>query len=134
MNPIVSQNTNGARPGGRVVEVNGKLYRFGQVCSPYYGYDLRFYEIMEITPERYSEKAGSEAFFSTSMKLPRWMAHGRHHIDALRLEDGRWLVAADGFRWRCRLGTDRKMPLKKIKTVFLGMRNRRVSPIRSISA
>lgn len=54
-NPIVSDVKN-ARPGGKVFESNGKLFRPAQNCSHTYGYGLRFNEITALDKENYQEQ------------------------------------------------------------------------------
>jgi hypothetical protein len=72
-----------------------RVIRFAQNCGPRYGTEVRALEITELTPTRYAEQ-----------ELPRspvlvgghaaWNATGMHHVDAHRLDDGRWIAAVDG--------------------------------------
>ncbi|CAA6820501.1 MAG: Unknown protein [uncultured Thiotrichaceae bacterium] len=53
-NPIIS-DVKKARPAGKIIEKNGKLYRPSQNCSRYYGYGLNFNEITVINEHSYQE-------------------------------------------------------------------------------
>jgi hypothetical protein len=55
MNPLVSDVKN-ARPGGRLIDKNGRLYRVSQDCSKRYGHGLNINEIMVLTETQYEEK------------------------------------------------------------------------------
>jgi hypothetical protein len=55
MNPLVSDVKN-ARPGGRMIEKNGRLYRISQDCSKRYGHGLNINEIVVLTETQYEEK------------------------------------------------------------------------------
>jgi hypothetical protein len=97
--PVVSRDPRAARPGGRVVTVGGTLVRFAQDCVPTYGNGVRAFEIVRLTTEDYEERAAAgEAILSGSGS--GWNADGMHHLDAHPLDDGRWLAAVDGFRYR----------------------------------
>lgn len=55
MNPIVSSVKN-ARPGGKIFENNGRLFRPAQNCSHDYGYGLNFNEIITLDKQNYEER------------------------------------------------------------------------------
>ena len=93
--PVVTGDPCGARPGGRVVEWNGGLIRYAQVCVPRYGTGLRAFRIIRLTPEEYSE----EAVDSPPIARPEreaWNSRAIHHVDPYLLPDGTWLATADG--------------------------------------
>jgi hypothetical protein len=93
--PVVLHNPDIARPGGRVLQVNGRLYRFAQDDHPVYGNQVWAFEIVELTPETYREVLAIERpVLSASGR--GWNALGMHQIDAQPLPDGRWLAAVDG--------------------------------------
>ncbi len=95
--PIVRDNHSAARPAGRVLMMDGKLYRFAQDDHLAYGSQVLAFEISEISRTTYKE---SPAFGGPVVKGSQagWNADRMHHIDAHLLEDGQWLVAVDGFR------------------------------------
>lgn len=54
-NPVVSDASR-ARPAGRILEHEGKMYRVSQNCSRGYGYGMNFHEIVTLDEDRYAEK------------------------------------------------------------------------------
>lgn len=84
-----------ARPAGRVVESDGRLLRFAQVCDPDYGTAVRAYEILELSSTGYAEREVSTRPVLGPGAEP-WRATGMHHVDAHRLPDGSWIAAVDG--------------------------------------
>lgn len=96
VSPIIAGNPHIARPAGRVLVFDGRVYRFTQDCCPDYGTQVRAFEITELTTGSYCEQevpdnpvlAGSGA---------GWNAFGMHHIDAHPRENGSWIACVDGY-------------------------------------
>ena len=93
--PIIRNDQRRARPAGRILKFDNKLFRFAQDCTPRYGSCVRTFEILDLTPTSYTEleighgpvlKAGGYG----------WNAAGMHHIDAHQQRDGNWLACVDG--------------------------------------
>lgn len=90
LNPIKS-DCRGARPGGRVLTVDSRLYRPAQRCERAYGEALVWLEVRTLTPDRFEET-----------EIAVWGAEGPglsgpHHADlstALRVVDFRSLLAS----------------------------------------
>ena len=97
--PIVENNPDIARPGGRVVEFNGNLIRFAQDCKPKYGNQLRAFKITDLTRHSYEEVA-IDGEFVLRPGSHNWNANGMHHIDAHQLDDGTWRAVVDGHKKR----------------------------------
>lgn len=95
--PVVRDDPSKARPGGRVIEVDGKLIRWGQDCVQRYGHALRGYAITELTTTRYREEPLSNGPGLVGSGQG-WNADGMHHLDAHQLDDGSWIAAVDGQR------------------------------------
>jgi hypothetical protein len=95
--PLPTVTETAARPGGRVIEHEGGLIRYMQESATTYGGALRAISVIELTPERYSEReiGGSPILTGSG---GGWNADGMHHVDAHRLPDGRWLACVDGNR------------------------------------
>ena len=95
--PIISGNPHIARPAGRVVvDEGGQVIRYAQDCDPFYGVAVRAFEITELTPSTYRERAiGSRPVLRASGR--GWNRCGMHHVDPHRLENGRWLACVDGW-------------------------------------
>lgn len=93
--PLWAGNRRRTRPGGRVLDADGRLLRFAQDAWPTYGHSLRAFEILELTPDRYEERelAGSPILRA---RRSGWNAAAMHHLDAVRRPDGTWLALVDG--------------------------------------
>jgi hypothetical protein len=92
--PVVDGNPHITRPGGRVIENNGHLYRITQDTFPDYGIQLFAFEIVELTPTTYrEEQAGDGAILKG--KKDGFLADRIHHMDACQLTDGQWIAAID---------------------------------------
>jgi hypothetical protein len=92
--PIISDDKTVARPGGRVLDYDGRLLRFTQDCLPTYGRQVRAFEITELTASTYKEHEVKESPVLTP-DGSSWNASGMHHVDAHRV-DGSWLACVDG--------------------------------------
>jgi hypothetical protein len=94
--PLITGDQYTARPAGRPLVVGGKVLRFTQTCLPYYGTQVRAFEVDELTPTGYHEHEVEE---SPILKPSGegWNACGMHHVDAHLLEDGLWYAAVDGW-------------------------------------
>ena len=95
--PIINGNPHIARPAGRVVVSDDRIFRFAQDCSPTYGTKIRAFEITELSLTTYREKPASRRpLFGPSWR--RWTQGGMHHIDPQLLASNRWIAAVDGWR------------------------------------
>jgi hypothetical protein len=92
--PIISNDKTVARPGGRVLDYDGKLLRFTQDCVPTYGRQVRAFEVTELTARTYREHEVKESPI-LEPDGSSWNASGMHHVDAHRV-DGSWLACVDG--------------------------------------
>jgi hypothetical protein len=96
-NPIVPDNQQLARPGGRVFCFGKKLFRLAQDCAPRYGFQLLAIEILKITRSQYDERISG----NNPVLTPTgggWNSDGMHHMDAHALSDGTWVACVDGDR------------------------------------
>jgi hypothetical protein len=96
--PIVKGNPCLARPAGRVHADAGRLIRLTQGCQPYYGTEVRAFEITQLTTTRYQEREMAAGPILRPGGAG-WNACGMHHMDAHPLADGRWVGCVDG--WFC---------------------------------
>ena len=55
MNPIY-RDIRGARPAGRIQIHNGKILRPSQIGAPKYGYGMKLYKILKLTPTEFVER------------------------------------------------------------------------------
>lgn len=97
--PIVENNKQLARPGGRVIQVDNKWIRFAQDCELRYGNKLRAIEITELTTERYVERVFPNPVLISEEKKDHWNSAGMHHMDAHPLGDNNWIACVDGDRY-----------------------------------
>jgi len=92
--PLIVGDPNTARPAGRVVQHDGRLYRVAQDDYPIYGRQVLGFEITQLTPTEYAEKpAANEPLLGPSGS--GWNAVGMHHVDIVR-DGARWIAAVDG--------------------------------------
>lgn len=94
MNPLVKFDPNIARPSGRVITYNDRLYRMAQDDDPSYGTQVFAFEITELTEKSYAEKIVSEKPL-VSMTGKGWNAAGMHHADLHKIGD-KWTAVVDG--------------------------------------
>jgi hypothetical protein len=93
--PIIRADKCRARPAGRILEFNNRMFRFAQDCGRQYGNSVRAFEISQLTPNAYVEaEIDSSPILTASGN--GWNASGMHHIDAHKLSDGKWLACVDG--------------------------------------
>lgn len=97
--PIIANNKQIARPGGRVIQVGNKWIRLAQDCELRYGNKLRAIEITELTTEHYAERAFPNPVLTPEEQKDHWNSAGIHHMDAQPLDDNTWIACVDGDRY-----------------------------------
>jgi hypothetical protein len=103
LSPIVIDDLNISRPGGRVVVIGDRIIRYAQDGDPSYGNQVWAFEITELTPSTYVEHAVEPAVLEASGS--GWNQYGMHHIDPHQVnEPDSWLAAVDGLRRRLVIG------------------------------
>lgn len=95
-NPIVRDNRRMARPAGRALVFDGNVIRYTQDCYPYYGTQVRAFNITEITTETYVEKE-HESSPVLRAAPSGWNMGGMHHVDPHPLPDDGWIACVDGW-------------------------------------
>jgi hypothetical protein len=97
MSPIVEGDVRKARPSGRMIIYEDKLYRFTMDIDPPVGtHQVMAYEIMEITPETYSEKLAQDV----PVVMPSgsgWNGQAMHQLDPVQIDADSWIASVDGF-------------------------------------
>ncbi len=96
--PLIINNFTGSRPAGRVICDDNIVYRYAQVCEPYYGSAVRAFKITTLTESDYEEEELS-IVLKGSMKAEDWRKDGMHSIDQLKLGENQWLIAVDGHKF-----------------------------------
>lgn len=102
LSPLVTGNRSISRPGGRIIQADGRLYRIAQDGLPRYGSHLHAFEITQLTPTEYEEQPAEGNPILTGATAG-WNGAGMHHLDAHQLAGGRWFAAVDGHRMRWKL-------------------------------
>lgn len=93
--PLITGDKSTARPGGRVIAVDGKVLRYAQDDLRIYGEKVRAFEISELTPTTYVEKeARNSPVLSPSGS--GWNALGMHTVDPHNLGENSWIACVDG--------------------------------------
>ena len=91
--PVVPKDLDTARPAGRPLVIDGKLYRLGQDCDPTYGNQVHAFQITEISPSAYKEKMIEAPLAKASGR--GWNAEAMHHIDVHQIGENKWIAAVD---------------------------------------
>jgi hypothetical protein len=95
--PIVVDDVHKARPSGRLLIYDGKLYRFTMDIDPPIGtHQVMAYEITEITPTSYSEKLAQEAPV-VQASGSGWNGQAMHQLDPVQVGENSWIASVDGF-------------------------------------
>jgi len=93
--PVIRNDQRRARPAGRILNFDNKIFRFAQDCVPRYGSCVRTFEILDLTPTSYAEvEIGHGPVLKASGN--GWNAAGMHHIDVHQQTEGLWLACVDG--------------------------------------
>jgi hypothetical protein len=94
MNPIIKFNKHISRPGGRIIEYEGHIFRMAQDDQPDYGIQVFAFEITDLSETSYKERiVSSEPVIGKTGK--GWNAKGMHHIDLMKIGN-KWISAVDG--------------------------------------
>ncbi len=95
MSPLYVDDRSRTRPGGRIVDIEGKLVRFSQDNVGGYGKRVRAFEITELTATSFRERPlAPDPLFQPTGNA--WRFNGMHHVSPLQLDNGRWIAAVDG--------------------------------------
>ena len=95
-NPIIQNDGNTARPGGRILQYGGVFYRMAQDDLPTYGESVRVFQITDISTTSYSEVEISESPILEALGSG-WRSAGMHQVDHIETTPGQWLAVTDGY-------------------------------------
>ncbi|MBS4198415.1 hypothetical protein KHA93_01905 [Bacillus sp. FJAT-49732] len=93
--PLIENNYNITRPGGRVIVEKNNIFRYTQDGEPNYGSAVRVFKITHLSEREYEEEELSVVLNGSKMKAD-WKKDGMHSIDQYKISDNNWLVAVDG--------------------------------------
>jgi hypothetical protein len=114
--PVIRNDRNVSRPGGRMIIYDGKVVRYAQDGEPTYGSSLRAFLLDELSVSDFKEREVADSPVLAASGRG-WNASGMHHADVQELGDGTWIASVDGnrrrfiFNWRG--GTRRILDLLK---------------------
>ncbi|MBL8152254.1 MAG: hypothetical protein JNN15_20205, partial [Blastocatellia bacterium] len=94
-NPLWPGDRRRTRPAGRMLFYQGQLLRFAQDGWPSYGSQVRVFAVDHLSKSEYREHELDQSPILEATGTG-WNGTAMHHIDAITLEDGRWLAAVDG--------------------------------------
>lgn len=96
--PLISNDMNISRPGGRLLILEDKLIRFAQDCDPDYGNSVRVFEIDLLSTTEYAEHelTNSPLLAGTGSG---WNRDGMHHVDLLQISNNDWIASVDGKKY-----------------------------------
>jgi hypothetical protein len=123
--PIVT-NIHIARPSGKIIKWENKIFRFTQDVDPYYGKQMYAYEITKLTTDEYEERSTSFLLSGTGQSGD-WNADGMHHIDAHQVGEGQWLACVDGHRF-----VERNKYLRKMESMYVVLKFRITKLLRMV--
>lgn len=97
MSPIVVDDVHKARPSGRMIVFDGKLYRFTMDIDPPAGtHQVMAYEITDITPTSYAETLAQDAPV-VKPSGSGWNRDAMHQLDPVQVDENSWIASVDGF-------------------------------------
>jgi hypothetical protein len=93
--PVIENNPDIARPGGRVLVLGDRIIRYAQDDYPRYGSQVRAFLISELTTSSYKEEpVGDEPVIKAG--AAGWNKDGMHQVDAHAYEGDKWVACVDG--------------------------------------
>ncbi|MBW4688347.1 MAG: hypothetical protein KME40_25465 [Komarekiella atlantica HA4396-MV6] len=95
--PVIRNNLNIARPGGRVVVYDGQIFRYTQDDEHLYGNQVRAFEITHLTTTTYEEKEVRENPILKPSGFG-WNKTGMHNIDPHQITKDKWIACVDGYQ------------------------------------
>ena len=85
-----------ARPAGKMLVYEDRIYRFAQNPVPAYGTSIMAFAVQTLTPDAYVEEMlPDQPFLGPSGQ--GWNEKRMHHVDFLQTGPEAWLAVADGY-------------------------------------
>lgn len=109
--PLIQDNFNISRPGGRVIVCDGKIFRYTQDVERFYGNQVRAFEITKLTTVNYEEKPVANNPIIKASGYG-WNKTGMHNVDPHQIEHNKWIACVDGYRIITWLGIERQKRMK----------------------
>lgn len=101
--PLIREDANIARSGGRVLPLGNTIIRYAQDDDPSYGNQVHAFETHVLTETDYQEKeVTGNPIIKGSGK--GWNALGMHHIDPHPVGLDKWIACVDGLHTSLKFG------------------------------
>jgi hypothetical protein len=100
--PVIEGDANIARPAGKVLFYQNRLYRITQDDWPTYANSVRVFQIDELTTTAYAEHelCGYPEIVTdglkAGLKTPVWRYDGFHQLDLHQTGENQWIACIDG--------------------------------------
>lgn len=95
--PLITGDPHITRPGGRLLQFDGRLFRIAQDTYPEYGLQLFAFEILQLDTDSYSERLVGDGPILKG-KGKGLFRERIHHLDAHQIAPGQWIAAVDHSR------------------------------------
>ena len=96
MSPLLVDDARNARPAGRVLIWQDRVYRFAQDCWPRYGTQVCMFEITKLSRTHYHEQEVTRSPILTPTGHG-WNGRNMHHIDPHCVDGDHWIACVDGY-------------------------------------
>jgi predicted GH43/DUF377 family glycosyl hydrolase len=107
LNPVIMGDYESARPGGGIIEFDGKLIRYTQDCKEMYGMRINAFIITELTEDTYiEEKYTKNPILEGTGK--GWNSARMHHCAPYKINENQWIASVDGVSKKITFGYKRK--------------------------
>ena len=97
LSPVVTDDLHRSRPSGRMLVLDGRVYRYTMDVAPPEGtHRVMAYEITELTTTGYEERPAQDE----PVLSPRgsgWNGEAMHQIDPVQVGEDEWIASVDGF-------------------------------------
>jgi hypothetical protein len=104
--PLVIGDNSKARPSGRVIFYEDRLYRYAMDIEPPVGeFEVKAFEITRLTPTEYAEVLVMEEPIIKASGSG-WNAKGMHQLDPVMVKEGIWIASVDGYGTYTLFGID----------------------------
>jgi hypothetical protein len=121
MSPIVQEDSRIARPGGRILSLGDKLFRYAQDDYETYGKQVHAFEIIKLTTENYMENAMSgNPILKASENARDWNGKAMHNVDPHKVDESKWIACVDGKRESHAVTIRNRYYHKKLLSSLLG--------------
>lgn len=95
LSPVYTKQKSHSRPGGRIFDYQGELFRFFQNCENIYGEYLGVAKIIKLSPTEFEENIITEHLLGPTGC--NWNKERMHHADCHKVSENMIVACVDGF-------------------------------------